>query len=264
MSDTNPFAYTEESPLPRDYSSQHQGQHAQFSIYLKHKTGTFSSRPCVMRVTENQAEILGEHLPDPILIDKDEATKQIKLRLLDMIVRNEEGRKYRMIYSKSDTDRALSLARLDAWLRPELTQTPEETYQYLLKRLTHWTCGLVKNWLLCLSVLQFLVLVFLVVLYIVSPPVNAPEGMNLILIFVLAWVVFLIATNLLWLTLLRFGKVGALYGVIGVYMLFCLVALVEMNIVGIVIGAALVSMAFRANSDFRRLKPQISVSLDDI
>ena len=259
MPETNPFAYTEESPLPRSFSQGNQEPHLPITLWLKHKTGVFSSKPCKMTVTENQVEINGEHLAGPIVIERNKANHGIKLRLLDMIVRDEYGRKFRMIYSKDDSDRFLALARLEAWLYPE---DAEGEYDYVLKRLKHWTCALVKNWLLCLSVLQFLALIYFVIMFAVNPPDGAPAERVFIILFLLIWIGFLIATNLLWLTLLRSGRMGALYGVIGVYSLFCLMALATINVLGFIFGVVMIIMSFKASKDFNRLQNHIGGSFD--
>ena len=67
----------------------------------------------------------------------------------------------------------------------------------------------------------------------------------------------LVVSNITFLILIRLGRMWVLYLVIMLYSLFCLVALVGTNIIGILIGAAVIYYSTKAMSDYKRLSPQV-------
>lgn len=262
MSDVNPYAYTEEPDFvfPKQHGSRTGEPALPLNMSLVHKTGVFSSRLCQMSVTEDQIEISGMHLEEPVTIQRHTARDQVKLRLLDMKIRDDNGRKHRMKYPKTDPEKYLTLARLEAWLDPDLTDDPETAQQCVDNRLKKWTCCMVTNWITCLLVLQILALIIVVIGCVVAvmSVKNGDDGETMIfMIVVLGWVGFLVASNITFLVLLRFGQMWALYLVIMLYSLFCLVSLIGFNPVGILIGGAMIYQSVKARSDYIRLSPQV-------
>ena len=263
MSDVNPYAYTEEPDFvfPKQRGSQTGEPALPLNMSLIHKTGVFSSRLCQMSVTEDQIEISGMHLEEPVTIQRHIAREQVKLRLLDMIIRDDNGRKYRMKYPKTDPEKYLTLARLEAWLDPDLSDDPETAQQRVDNRLKKWTCSIVNNWISCLLVLQGIALFFITIACVVIATSHqrrddSAEAM-IFMVVVLGWIGFLVASNITFPVLLRFGQMWALYFVMMLYSLFCLVALVNISPVGILIGAAVVYQAVKARSDYKRLSLQV-------
>ena len=55
----------------------------------------------------------------------------------------------------------------------------------------------------------------------------------------------------------RFGRMWALYLVIMLYSLFCLVALANFSIIGIIIGASVIYYSNKAMNDYKRLSHQV-------
>ena len=263
MSDVNPYAYTEEPDFV--FSGQlgsRTGEPAlPLNMSLFHKAGVFSSRSCQMSVTEDRIEISGMHLHEPVTVQRLTARDQVKLRLLDMKIRDDNGRKYRMKYPKSDPEKYLTLARLETWLDPDLTDDPETSMQRVDNRLKKWTCCMVVNWITGLLVLQILLLIIIAVASVViatnrETDADTAEAM-IIMVVTLVWVGFLVASNITLLVLLRYGRMWALYLVTMLYSLFCLVALINISPVGILIAGAMIYHSVKARSDYKRLSLQV-------
>ena len=216
-----------------------------------------------MSVTEDQMEISGMHLEEPVTVQRITAREQVKLRLLDMKIRGDDGRRYRLRYSKADPEKNLTLARLEAWLDPDFTDDPETANQFVDRRLKKWSCRMVTHWIAGLLVLQVIGLISVAIACVISMsnlqndlPGEWEEGM-IIAFVALGFVALLVGGNITFLVLLRFGQMWTLYFVMMFYSLFCLLSLVNVNPVGILIGGLLIYYSVKAKGDYKRLSPQI-------
>lgn len=262
MSDFNPYAYTEESEIviPRSPGSQ-TGEPAlplEMTVFLK--TGFLSSTPCQLSVTEEQMEFSAMRLQEPVTVQRLTARGQVKLRLLDMKIRGDNGRKYRMKYPKADPEKHLTLARLETWLNPDLADDPDAAQQRVDNRLKKWVCSMVTHYISFLLALQVIALILLSVVWVVALAVDRPnwDAEDTVMSAIkLGFVVMLVASNATILILLRFGQMWVLYFAIMLYSLFCLIALVNLSILAAVLGGAVIYYSVKAMGDYKRLSPQI-------
>ena len=264
MPDVNPYAYTEEPDFvfSRQQGSQTGEPALPLNMSLVHKTGVFSSCPCQMSVTEDQIEISGMHLEEPVTIRRLTARDQVKLRLLDMKIRDDNGRKYRMKYPKTDPEKYLTLARLETWLNPDMTDNPEAARQRVDNRLKKWTCSMVSNWITGLLALQIIGTIALAIVWVVFVSGDESEVDEVpvriaSLALIVGVVVLLVVPNITFLLLLRSGQMWVLYFIILFYALFGLLGLLVFRLIEIMIGATLIYYSVKAVSDYKRLSPQI-------
>jgi len=263
MPDVNPYAYTEEPDFvfSRQQGSQTGEPALPLNMSLVHKTGVFSSRLCEMSVTEDQIEISGMHLEESVTIQRLTARDRVKLRLLDMKIRDDNGRKHRMKYPKADPEKYLTLARLETWLNPDLTDDPEAARRQVDNRLKKWTCSMVCNSLIALLVLQVMGLVLVVsFMRLTNNPGGETEEAMIIMSLLLGGFA---VSHFIVLALLRFGRMRVLWIVIIFYSLFflsSLLSLTSLNIIGVfgaLICGAIIYYSVKAMSDYKRLSPRI-------
>ena len=245
MSDFNPYAYTEESEIvfPRSSGDQTGEPALPLAMTVFLKTGFLSSTPCQLSVTEDQMEFSAMRLQEPVTVQRLTAREQVKLRLLDMKIRGDNGRKYRMKYPKADPDKNLKLARLETWLAPDLADDPDATLRRVDNRLKKWACSMVTHYISFLLALQVIGLILITIGFVAA---LAHERQNMefedtaMMTFVLGFVVLLVASNATILILLRFGQMWALYFATMLYSLFCLLALISLSIIAALLGGLVV------------------------
>jgi len=262
MSNVNPYAYTEEPDFV--FSKQHAGRAGEPALPLNmplfHQTSVFLARPCQMAVTEDQIEISGMHLDEPVTVQRLAARDQVKLRLLGMKIRDDNGRKYRLKYLKSDPEKYLTLARLEAWLDPDLTDDPEAAQQRVDHRLKIWTCCMVTNWMTGLLVIQGFVLMAAITIVAALAFDNGRDWIyeNMAYtIVMLCFVALVTAPNVVFLILIQFGRIGILSFVIGFYSFFGLIALITFSPIAALIAGLLIYYSVKARSDYKRLSLQV-------
>jgi len=267
MPDFNPYAYTEESEIvfPQNRDGQTSEPLLPLTMELFQRTGLFSSRPCQLLVTDNQLEISGMHLQDPITVQRYGAYRQIKLRLLDMKIRGDDGRKCRLRYPKADPEKNLTLARLETWLNPHATDDPETANRKVDRCLKKWACKMVTHYISFLLVLQVIGLILITIGAIVSyenysrvfPDHDDEVGPLLFSVILVGSVALMVLCNAAFLIFIRLGKIGILYFVIVLYSLFCLSALMTLSFIAVAFGGLVVYYSVKANIDYRRLRHQI-------
>ena len=207
----------------------------------------FFSRPCELSVTEDRMEISAAHLEEPVTIFRETAQRQVKLRLRDMVVRGNDGRKYHLVYRRDDRDKLLTLARLEAWMNPHLTE---------IDCLKKWTSAVVQMLLITLLALPPGMMLMLCIFFLAGQ--TNWETFAGIMVF-LGWFSLLMAPNAIFL-LLRFRKMWAHYLVIAMYSFICLIViLVSEKFIGIFFFGLIVYQSVKALRDYSCLCTRIRV-----
>jgi hypothetical protein len=214
-----------------------------------------------MSVTEDQMEISGMHLEEPVTVQRMTARGQIKLQLLDMKIRADDGRRYRMKYPKNDPQKCLVLARLEAWLDPDFPNDPDVAQQRVDKCLKKWACRMVTHYISFLLALQIIGLTFIVIGLVVTLQQGeenvSPFEETALMIVGLGLVTLMVGANATFLILIRLGQMWILYFVILFYSLICPIGLVSLSPIAIAIGGLVIYYSIKAMSDYKRLSPEI-------
>lgn len=249
MSEVNPYEYLEET-LDIPYASI-SGSEPQVPIQMSvtHKTGFFSSRLAEILVTEEHLEVISPGLDEPILIPRDSVKGRIKLRLLDMILIDDAGKKHRLIYPKKDPEKYLKLARLEAWFNIESPDPPEVQ---VLNGLKKWTPCMVKNWLAGLLVLQGIAM-FSILIFFFMDTHREPVKVNADMAVFWGIVILILTCNLVPLILLYCRQIWVLNFVLVFYVLFLLLSLLGANLIGIIVACAMIYYTSAAKKDYAKL-----------
>ena len=158
---SNPFAYYEdESPVKRaeiDFTaSADTGEGIYYEprlpIQLQLKRGMFGGR-FVLEATRDQCEISGESLPEQIVISRNQAPDQIRMKSNKMVVYTDDRRKYSFRF-RGDKYQALMRARLETWAKQRWDDAPGLAYQSVLELLKKNAIYPVLHSMIFLTVLQ--------------------------------------------------------------------------------------------------------------
>ena len=167
---SNPFAYYEdELPVKKaeiDFTASADTGEGVFyeprmPIQLQLKRGVFGGR-FVLEITRDQCEISGESLIESIVISRNQAPDQIRMKNNKLIVYTDDRRKYSFHFS-SDKYQALTRARLETWAKQRWSDAPGLAYQSVWELLKKNVIYPVLHSMIFLTVLQgaFVLLIIL-------------------------------------------------------------------------------------------------------
>lgn len=248
----NPYASPEEPKAVFDYHRSSGSREPALPLHMTlwHKTGLFWSQPCEMSVWEDRMTISGKHLDASITIPRDVAHDQVTPRLLDMIIRKDSGRKFRMGYPKGDPDRNLTLARLETWMDWLVADDPEAAEKRVVENLKKWACSMVLHYI---SWILVLLMIFWGIFFIACMVWDNGNVMTPLL-GVLGLPVFI---NVVFWIFLRGGGMWILYVIILFYSLLFLTGLASRNPIIILFSGAVVYHSGRALSGFAYCRPMV-------
>ena len=237
------------------------------TMQLTHKISSLFLNivPCQMAVMQDRLEISGNHLNEPVTVQRPNAQKQVKLGTYKMVIRSGNGRKYHLHYPATESDLPLKLARLDAWMGNK----PDDSAQDVDHCLKKWACRKVAYWYILMPALAVILVMVSALQYAVT--LNAGFSVDEIGNEVIerSWngaVVLAITIPII--ILLWRGWMGILYPFIGL-VIFNIITLwifiVPSGSTGTAIGAVIatiiggiyLNLAVKALRDYKRLRRQV-------
>ena len=174
---SNPYAYYEEElPVKKaeiDFTeSANTGEGIYYEprvpIQLQLKRGMFGGK-FVLEATRDQCEISGESLPVPIVISRNLAPDQIRMKSNKLIVYTDDRRKY-SFHFRGDKYQALTRARLETWAKQRWDDAPGLAYQSVWELLKKNVIYPVLHSMIFLTVLQGAFVLWLILAMALSVP----------------------------------------------------------------------------------------------
>ncbi len=161
---TNPYAYYEESPDERQGviwpdastdSGEGRSQEPRLPITLSLTRGRFGGR-VTLETTREQCEFTGASLHDSLILSRDEAFTNMRIRGHRILVRLGDGRWY-TFRCRRDKFRELSLARLETWRHQRWHDEAEAACQAVADRLRENVIRPVLHYMILVTVFQTII-----------------------------------------------------------------------------------------------------------
>jgi len=178
---SNPFAYYEEElPVKKAdigfTESADTGEGIYYEprvpIQLQLKRGMFGGR-FVLEATRDQCEISEESLPAPIVISRNHAPDQIRVKSNKLIVYTDDRRKHSFRF-RGGKYQALQRARLETWAKQRWSDAPGLAYQSVWELLKKNVIYPVLHSMIFLTILQGAFVLFIALsMVIAGPQLNA-------------------------------------------------------------------------------------------
>ncbi|MCL2117481.1 MAG: hypothetical protein FWH27_03535 [Planctomycetaceae bacterium] len=164
---SNPFAYYEESLPVRQAeigfdesadTGEGTSHEPRVPIVLPLKRGLFGGH-VILEATRDQCEISGDVLAEPMVILREEAIEQMRVKSNKLVVYTSDGRKS-SFRCRRDKHRELSLARLETWRRQRWHDAAGMAYQSVSELLKKNVIRPVLRDMIALTILHVLFMMF--------------------------------------------------------------------------------------------------------
>ena len=267
---SNPYAYYEdELPAQKaeiDFTDSADSGEGVFyeprvPIQLQLKRGMFGGR-FVLETTRDQCEISGESLPEPIVISRNQAPDQIRVKSNKLIVYTDDRRKHSFRY-RGDKYQALTRARLETWAKQRWDDAPGLAYQSVWELLKKNVIYPVLHSMIFLTVLQGAFVLWLILAMTLNTPRFDAELLMIAIVGLLMYAVPPMVTMAL-AVVLWMRQIWGLYAtallsffplIIGIFMLFLPHAVVSTNVIAalfMIIPLAIIGSCFQAMLRYHR------------